>query len=210
MTSFVGIVRFDLLRMGAMLVFSLIAHSCKLMSDLHSAVLRLSWSRRHHRQVHQLPKSPQQSSQGEARLQQRLCRHGHTAPARSPVLVLFIVGHFACNRSPCHEHDAPISASESKQHRRDEFHQLRDVPHRHALVVHPRTILKSSRLVLHLRSSYTISRQYWVLMVVVVRFIFVPLTHSLRRTFPRVTPSWCRERQRSSHRVSHTSLTRRT
>ena len=48
------------------------------------------------------------------------------------------------------------------------------------------TILKSSRLVLHLRSSYTISRQYWDSMVVVVRFIFVPLSHSLRRTSPRV------------------------
>ena len=83
-------------------------------------------------------------------------------------------------------HDVPIPASESKQHRLNVFHQLRDVPLRHALVDHPRTVLKSSRLVLHPRSSYTISRQYCDSMGVVVRFIFVPLSRSLRRTFPRV------------------------
>ena len=44
----------------------------------------------------------------------------------------------------------------------------------------------SSRLVLHLRSSNTFLRQYSDSMVVVVRFIFVPLSHSLRRTPPRV------------------------
>ena len=43
-------------------------------------------------------------------------------------------------------HEVPIPASESKQHRRVEFHQLRDVPLRHALVDHPRTVLKSSGL----------------------------------------------------------------
>ena len=114
-----------------------------------------------------------------------LLRPGHAAGQE------FRVGPFQhqllrAHSLPCHEHDAPIPASESKQHRRDEFHQLRDVPHRQALVDHPRTMLKSSQLVFHPRSSYTISRQYWDSMVVVLRFIFVPLSHSLRRTFPRV------------------------
>ena len=108
---------------------------------------------------------------------------------------------------PCHECDASIPASEDKQHRRDEFHQLRDVPHRHALVVHPRTMLKTpgwSSISVPPALSHGSIGIRWLWWYGLFSFLF--FLHSLRylmmvlglqwgvvllakSPFPRVTPS---------------------